>query len=94
MCVIFTKDKKARTKTLTEISFGGGAINDAIMHLTNSKMPFGGVGQSGIGAYHGEAGFKEFTHYKSILEKPTWLEFNLKYHPHTERKLKWVKRLM
>jgi aldehyde dehydrogenase (NAD+) len=83
-----------KKKILTEISFGGGAVNDALMHITNSHLPFGGVGESGIGAYHGEQGFKAFTHYKSVLEKPTWFEPDIKYYPHTEKKLKWVKRLL
>lgn len=93
-CYIFTADKKLRDKILNEISFGGGAVNDALMHIANSNMAFGGVGESGIGAYHGETGFKTFTHYKSILDKPTWFEPNLKYYPHTKTKLKWIKVLM
>ena len=93
-CYIFTSNSSISKKILNEISFGGGAINDAVMHITNSKLPFGGVGSSGIGSYHGEAGFKAFTHYKSILDKPTWLELPLKYSPYNETKLKWLKRLM
>jgi len=93
-CYVFTNDHHIKTKILNELSFGGGGINDAIMHITNSNMAFGGVGESGIGAYHGEAGFKIFTHYKSILDKPSWFEPTLKYHPHTDNKLKWIKRLM
>lgn len=91
---VFTSSNTTKQKTLNELSFGGGAINDAVMHITNSNMPFGGVGQSGIGAYHGENGFRAFSHYKSILDKPTWLETSLKYHPYTESKLKWFKWLM
>ena len=93
-CYIFTADRKLRDKILNEISFGGGAVNDALMHIANSNMAFGGVGESGIGGYHGETGFKAFTHYKSILDKPTWFELNLKYFPHTKTKLKWIKVLM
>jgi len=63
------------------------------MHITNPKLPFGGVGKSGIGNYHGKAGFDCFTHYKSILDKPTWLELPLKYAPYSNTKLKWFKRL-
>lgn len=91
---IFTKNKKIKNAILNQISFGGGAVNDAVMHITNSKLPFGGVGQSGIGKYHGEAGFKTFTHCKSILDKPTWIEFPLKYSPYSKSKLKWIKRLL
>ena len=93
-CYVFTSDDRIKHKILNEISFGGGAVNEAIMHITNSNMAFGGVGESGIGAYHGEHGFRAFSHYKSILDKPTWLETNLKYYPHTESKLNWTKRLM
>lgn len=91
-CYVYTKDKRVKEKVLHEISFGGGCVNDAIMHITNSNLPFGGVGNSGIGTYHGDAGFKAFTHYKSIMEKPTWFELNLKYYPYTKKKLKLVRR--
>ncbi len=93
-CYVFTQDKKLRDKILHEISFGGGCVNDAIMHISNSKMPFGGVGESGIGSYHGQFGFRTFSHYKSILDKPVWLESGLKYFPHTPFKFKWMKRLL
>ncbi len=93
-CYVFTNNSEDKHKILAEISFGGGAVNEAVMHITNTKLPFGGVGYSGIGNYHGEAGFKCFSHYKSILDKPTWLELPLKYYPHTEFKLKWIKRFM
>jgi aldehyde dehydrogenase (NAD+) len=67
-------------------------VNDAVTHISNSNLPFGGVGPSGIGSYHGEAGFKSFTHYKGIVEKSTLLELPLKYYPHTNGKLWWIKR--
>jgi aldehyde dehydrogenase (NAD+) len=93
---LFTKDQQTKEKILREISFGGGCVNDAVMHFSNDSLPFGGVGESGIGNYHGEAGFRTFSHHKSILDKPTWMEPNLKYSPHNwlKRKLlKWVARL-
>jgi aldehyde dehydrogenase (NAD+) len=93
-CYVFTNDKKIKKRILNEISFGNGAINDAIMQITNDKLPFGGVGESGIGSYHGEEGFRTFSHYKSILEKPTWFELNLKYFPQTLKKLKIIKFLL
>jgi aldehyde dehydrogenase (NAD+) len=93
-CYIFTNNMEIKNKLLKEISFGGGAVNDAMMHFTNSNLPFGGVGNSGIGSYHGQAGFIAFSHFKSILDKPFWPEPNLKYSPYTEKKLSWVKRLM
>jgi len=93
-CYVYTEDKAIKNKILREISFGGGAVNDGVMHITNPKLPFGGVGESGTGSYHGDAGFRAFTHYKSVLDKPTWIEFNLKYYPHTPFKLKWIKKLL
>jgi aldehyde dehydrogenase (NAD+) len=91
---LFTKNDIIRKKILSEISFGGGAVNDAVMHFSNSSLPFGGVGSSGMGSYHGKAGFDTFSHYKSVFQKPTWLELNLKYYPHTKRKLKLIKFVM
>jgi len=88
---LFTNNNVVRKKILSEISFGGGAVNDAVMYFSNSSLPFGGVGQSGIGSYHGKAGFDTFTHYKSIFQKPNWFELNFKYYPHTKRKLKLIK---
>ncbi len=92
-CYVFS-NKHSEVKQVTEkLSFGGATINEGIMHLTNSHLPFGGVGDSGIGSYHGEAGFKAFSHYKSILKKPSWFEPNLKYYPHSNWKVKllrWV----
>ncbi|MBT2560233.1 aldehyde dehydrogenase [Pedobacter sp. ISL-68] len=79
---LFTESHSLRKKVLTEVSFGGGAVNEVILQFANENLPFGGVGQSGMGAYHGEAGFRCFTHYKSILQKPTWFEPTLKYYPY------------
>ncbi len=93
-CYIFTDDSALKNKLLNELSFGGGAVNEALMHISNSRLPFGGVGNSGTGSYHGEAGFRTFSHYKSILEKANWFETKLKYSPYSEGKLKWIKRLM
>jgi aldehyde dehydrogenase (NAD+) len=93
-CYVFTSYKEIKEKVLNGISFGGGCVNDSVMHISNNHLPFGGVGESGIGSYHGENGFKAFTHYKSVLDKPTWIEPNIKYSPHTERKMKLVKFLM
>ena len=91
---IFTSDSVKRDLFLNQVSFGGGCVNDAIMHISNSALPFGGVGSSGIGAYHGKAGFDCFSHTKSILQKSTLLELNLKYYPHTPSKLNWVRRIL
>ncbi len=91
---LYTKNKKTCAKVLQEVSFGGGAINDSIMHISNPHLPFGGVGESGMGNYHDEAGFKAFSHYKSILKKPFWLEPDVKYPPYTSFKRKLLKFLL
>jgi aldehyde dehydrogenase (NAD+) len=91
---VFTASATSRAKVLRQLSFGGGAVNEAVMHITNPNMPFGGVGNSGIGSYHGKAGFDCFTHHKSILQKGTWLELPLKYFPHSKSRFKWIKRAM
>lgn len=93
-CYIFTNSSDIKNKIQSEVSFGGGAINDAIMHISNDKLPFGGVGASGMGSYHGKFGFDTFSHFKGILNKPTWLEFNFKYAPYTDWKQKIIKMLL
>lgn len=95
-CYVFSENTLETEKISSEISFGGGTINEGIMHLTNHHLPFGGVGNSGFGSYHGEYGFKAFSHFKSILKKPSWFEPNLKYYPHSNWKLKllrWVSKI-
>ncbi|RLD42079.1 MAG: aldehyde dehydrogenase [Bacteroidetes bacterium] len=91
---IFSSSNKTINRILHEISFGGGAVNDAIMHLSNSKLPFGGVGESGMGNYHGKAGFDSFTHYKSILSKSTIIELPIKYPPYSDWKRKLMEKLI
>jgi aldehyde dehydrogenase (NAD+) len=91
---IHTNDDAQKNKILNEISFGGGCVNDCVMHISNSNLPFGGVGDSGIGAYHSEEGFKTFSHYKGVLEKYNWFESNIKYSPYTNSKLKLIKKLL
>lgn len=91
---VYSKNQKTIKKILQAISFGGGAVNDSVMHISNSKLPFGGVGASGIGSYHGKAGFDTFTHYKSILHKKFWFEPSIKYAPYTNFKLKLIKWFM
>lgn len=93
-CYVYTQNKSIKNRILREVSFGGGAVNDSVMHFINSNLPFGGIGSSGIGSYHGKYGFENFTHYKSILERPSWFETNIKYHPHTNAKLKIIKRIL
>jgi len=91
---IFSKNKKKIWQIHNELSFGGGAINETVMHLTNHTLPFGGVGFSGQGNYHGYAGFKTFSHFKSILKKTFWFEPPLKYAPYSNSKMKWLKRFI
>ena len=91
---IYSNNKKRIKKLLNEISFGGGAINDSLVHLLNPNLPFGGVGASGIGSYHSKAGFDTFTHYKSILHKSFLIEPNIKYKPYSKLKKKILKLLL
>jgi aldehyde dehydrogenase (NAD+) len=90
---VFSKNSAIQQRILQDVSFGGGCINDVLMHITGSQLPFGGVGESGMGSYHGEAGFKTFSHFKSILKKPFWFEAPIKYPPYTNLKLKIIKAL-
>lgn len=79
---LFSEDKK-RIKEVTErCSYGGGCINDTIIHLATSEMAFGGVGESGMGGYHGKDGFDAFSHTKSIVDKKTWLDLPMRYQPY------------
>jgi aldehyde dehydrogenase (NAD+) len=78
---VFTSDKRKADKWMTTIPFGGGCINNASWHLTNHHLPFGGRGNSGIGAYHGQFSFEAFSHKKAIMHTPTWLDPSIKYPP-------------
>jgi aldehyde dehydrogenase (NAD+) len=91
---LFSNDQAEQNAWLNRLSFGGGCINDAIMHITNPNLPFGGVGQSGTGSYHGKAGFTTFSHLKSVFKKPNIFEVPLKYPPYTQTKMDWIKRLL
>lgn len=93
-CYIYSSSKKSALKLIQEISFGGGAINDSIMQLSNSRLPFGGVGSSGMGSYHGKTGFDTFSHFKSILKKSNLIELPIKYPPYSKFKLKLLKFIL
>ncbi len=82
---LFSKDKKRIKRVTTELSYGGGCINDVVIHLATSEMGFGGVGESGMGAYHGKDGFDAFSHYKSIVDKKTWLDLPMRYSPYKNK---------
>jgi aldehyde dehydrogenase (NAD+) len=79
---LFSKDKKVIDKVTSRISYGGGCINDTIIHLATSEMGFGGVGESGMGSYHGKTGFDAFSHTKSIVDKKTWIDLPMRYQPY------------
>lgn len=81
---LFTSDKSAARKVTSRCGFGGGCINDTIIHLATSEMGFGGFGESGMGSYHGRDGFDTFSHYKSIVDKKTWLDLPMRYQPYRE----------
>lgn len=87
---LFTRDAKVKERVMTDILFGGGCVNDTIVHLATSHMGFGGVGESGMGSYHGRRGFETFSHVKSIVEKPSRLELPLRYQPYTPLKDKVI----
>ncbi len=91
---LFSGNDDEKKLFTTHISFGGGCINDVIMHLSNPHLPFGGVGNSGMGRYHGKFSFETFSHQKAVLHRQWWGEPNLKYPPYSENKLKWIKRLL
>lgn len=78
---IFSSDKKHIKRVTTELSYGGGCVNDVVIHLATSEMAFGGVGESGMGGYHGKDGFDAFSHYKSIVNKKTWMDLPMRYQP-------------
>ena len=79
---LFTSDQTIAQKVTSRCGFGGGCINDTIIHLATSEMGFGGFGESGMGSYHGKDGFDTFSHYKSIVDKKTWLDLPMRYQPY------------
>lgn len=91
---LFTESKAFEKRILQEVSFGGGCINDTIIHLATHHMPFGGVGHSGMGSYHGKKSFDAFTHEKSIVKKSSSVDLPVRYHPYTEKKLKMLKKFL
>lgn len=79
---LFSNDSSHRRQVSTELSYGGGCMNDTIIHLATTQMGFGGVGESGMGSYHGVAGFNAFSHTKSIVDKKNWLDLPIRYQPY------------
>lgn len=88
---LFTRDKKTERKVLGNLSFGGGCINDTIIHLATPHMGFGGVGGSGMGSYHGRESFDTFSHKKSVVKKSDRIDLPIRYQPYTEGK-EWLLR--
>ena len=80
---LFTSSKAAARKVMSRCGFGGGCVNDVVIYLATSEMGFGGFGESGMGSYHGKAGFDAFSHYKSIVDKKTWIDLTMRYQPYT-----------
>lgn len=91
---IFSKSKEKQNKILKYCDFGGGCINDTIIHIAGPELGFGGLKESGMGAYHGKVGFDTFTHYKSIVDKKCWLDLPMRYQPYNKLKYKIIKMFL
>lgn len=91
---LFTASPAAERLVLDRCSFGGGCINDTIIHVASSLMPFGGVGASGMGSYHGKKSFDTFTHCRSMLKKATWLDLPIRYRPYSPGRDKLVRMFL
>jgi len=90
---VFTKNNTFAEKIIQDYSFGGGCVNDTVIHFSNKRLPFGGVGHSGIGAYHGKLSFDTFSHKKAIVKKAYWLDLPMRYAPYKD-KLTTIKKLL
>jgi aldehyde dehydrogenase (NAD+) len=90
---IFTENHAFSKQIIEKYSFGGGCINDTLIHFSNKRLPFGGVGHSGIGAYHGSLSFDTFSHQKSIVKKANWLDLPMRYAPYKD-KLQTIKKVL
>ena len=91
---IFTKSQKLAHRLLSVCSFGGGCINDVVIHLATSNMGFGGVGESGMGSYHGKCGFDTFSHKKSIVDKKRIIDLPMRYQPYTKLYTKMIRMFL
>ncbi len=88
---LFTSDREKEQRFLREVPFGGGCVNDTIIHLATPYMGFGGVGGSGMGSYHGRKSFDTFSHEKSIVKKYTWINLPMRYQPYAKWKQKLIR---
>lgn len=93
-CYIFSSNKNTINDVLYNIDFGGGCVNDTIIHLATSEMLFGGFKDSGLGSYHGKTGFDTFSHYKSIVDKKTWIDLSMRYQPYNSFKDYLIKKFL
>ncbi len=93
-CYIFSERKDFSQNIQSQLRFGGGCINNTLMHLVNPDLPFGGVGGSGMGAYHGKRGFDTFSHHKSMLDSSTWVDPLVRYPPYNSKWLPWIKKVL
>ncbi|MBB4801951.1 aldehyde dehydrogenase (NAD+) [Flavobacterium nitrogenifigens] len=90
---IFSENNSFAKKLISKYSFGGGCINDTVIHFSNKRLPFGGVGHSGMGAYHGQRSFDTFSHHKAIVKKGNWIDLPMRYAPYKD-KLASIKRIL
>ncbi len=93
-CYLFTRDRKLEDRFTRYVPFGGGCVNDTIVHLATSEMGFGGVGASGMGSYHGKKSFDTFSHEKSILKRGLWADPPMRYQPYASWKDKLIRRFL
>jgi acyl-CoA reductase-like NAD-dependent aldehyde dehydrogenase len=91
---LFSRDAEQQRQVLSRTTAGGVCINDTVMQVAVDTLPFGGVGPSGMGSYHGKASFDTFSHYKSVLKKGFRFDFNWRYPPYTEKNLAIMRRLL
>jgi aldehyde dehydrogenase (NAD+) len=91
---LFSENKETQNLVWNTLSFGNGAINDALMQVSSRYLPFGGVGQSGYGTYHGEHSFKAFSHIKSYIVKSTRFDIPIAYPPYSQKKLSFIKKIL
>jgi aldehyde dehydrogenase (NAD+) len=90
---VFSDSDSFSKKLIKNYSFGGGCINDTVVHFSNKRLPFGGVGHSGIGAYHGQLSFDLFSHHKGVVKKANWLDLPMRYAPY-KGKLASIRKLL
>lgn len=91
---LFTSQKSVEQRIMNTCSFGGGCVNDTIIHIATPYMAFGGVGASGMGSYHGKKSFDTFTHYRSIVNKANWIDMPIRYRPYTKSKSKLIRKFL